>query len=166
MQAIQKAKNNFHQKWFRHALFRRQQEDNKIATTSRFLTKINADYKTKTPSKRGLSNLTINFDTGDRGRTDTSSTDTGFWVQRVCQFRHTGITTKYILPSLAAFVKRPKAVTGIEPVMKVLQTSALPLGYTAINFSRDTKYLNWGNWIRTSAWRYQKPLPYRLAIPQ
>ena len=67
MQAIQKAKNNFHQKWFRHALFRRQQEDNKIATTSRFLTKINADYKTKTPSKRGLSNLTINFDTGDRG---------------------------------------------------------------------------------------------------
>ena len=55
-----------------------QQNCNKIATTSRFLTKINADYKTKTPSKRGLSNLTINFDTGDRGRTDTSSTDTGF----------------------------------------------------------------------------------------
>ena len=25
-----------------------------------------------------------------------------------------------------------KAVTGFEPVMKVLQTSALPLGYTAI----------------------------------
>ena len=67
------------------------------------------------------------------------------------KFRHTGITTKYILPSLAAFVKRPKAVTGIEPVMKVLQTSALPLGYTAIDFSRDIKYLNWGNWIRTSA---------------
>lgn len=38
-----------------------------IATTSQFLTKINANYKTKTPSKRGLSNLTINFDTGDRG---------------------------------------------------------------------------------------------------
>ena len=53
-------------------------EDNNWTTTSRFLTKINATYKTKTPSKRGLSNLTINFDTGDRGRTDTSSTDTGF----------------------------------------------------------------------------------------
>ncbi len=53
-------------------------EDNNWTTTSRFLTKINANYKTKTPSKRGLSNLTINFDTGDRGRTDTSSTDTGF----------------------------------------------------------------------------------------
>ena len=26
--------------------------------------------------------------------------------------------------------------------------------------------MNWGNWIRTSASRYQKPLPYRLAIPQ
>lgn len=24
----------------------------------------------------------------------------------------------------------------------------------------------WGGWIRTSAWRYQKPLPYRLATPQ
>ena len=42
-------------------------EDNNWTTTSRFLTKINANYKTKTPSKRGLSNLTINFDTGDRG---------------------------------------------------------------------------------------------------
>ena len=42
-------------------------EDNNRTTTSRFLTKINANYKTKTPSKRGLSNLTINFNTGDRG---------------------------------------------------------------------------------------------------
>ena len=24
----------------------------------------------------------------------------------------------------------------------------------------------WGNWIRTSASRYQKPLPYHLATPQ
>ena len=30
------------------------------------------------------------------------------------------------------FIFRHKAVTGFEPVMKVLQTSALPLGYTAI----------------------------------
>src|SRR5699024_9271764 len=29
-------------------------------------------------------------------------------------------------------VKIDKAVTGFEPVVKVLQTSALPLGYTAI----------------------------------
>jgi hypothetical protein len=25
---------------------------------------------------------------------------------------------------------------------------------------------HWGGRIRTSAWRYQKPLPYRLATPQ
>lgn len=24
----------------------------------------------------------------------------------------------------------------------------------------------WGGWIRTNAWRNQKPLPYRLATPQ
>ena len=24
----------------------------------------------------------------------------------------------------------------------------------------------WGGWIRTNEWRYQKPLPYRLATPQ
>ncbi len=27
------------------------------------------------------------------------------------------------------------------------------------------KVTNWGGRIRTSAWRYQKPLPYRLATP-
>jgi hypothetical protein len=37
---------------------------------------------------------------------------------RVCQFRHTG--------------KILEAATGFEPVVKVLQTSALPLGYAAI----------------------------------
>ena len=31
-----------------------------------------------------------------------------------------------------------KAVTGFEPVIKVLQTSALPLGYTAINNQQNT----------------------------
>jgi hypothetical protein len=36
---------------------------------------------------------------------------------RVCQFRHTG--------------KILEAATGFEPVIKVLQTSALPLGYAA-----------------------------------
>lgn len=29
-------------------------------------------------------------DTGGRGRTGTPLTGTGFWVQRVCQFRHAG----------------------------------------------------------------------------
>ena len=35
-----------------------------------------------------------------------------------------------------------EAATGFEPVIKVLQTSALPLGYAANN---------WASWIRTSA---------------
>lgn len=30
-----------------------------------------------------------------------------------------------------------EAATGIEPVIKVLQTSALPLGYAAINGAED-----------------------------
>ena len=34
-----------------------------------------------------------------------------------------------------------EAATGFEPVIKVLQTSALPLGYAANN---------WASWIRTS----------------
>ena len=62
-----------------------------------------------------------------------------------------------------------KAVTGFEPVMKVLQTSALPLGYTAIILLLQSTIkwrLYWGSWIRTNAWRSQSPLPYRLAIPQ
>ena len=32
---------------------------------------------------------------------------------------------------------RMEAATGIEPVIKVLQTSALPLGYAAINGAED-----------------------------
>ena len=50
-----------------------------------------------------------------------------------------------------------EAATGFEPVIKVLQTSALPLGYAANN---------WASWIRTNEWRSQSPLPYRLAIAQ
>ena len=30
----------------------------------------------------------------------------------------------------------------------------------------DERKNGWGSRIRTYAWRYQKPLPYRLAIPQ
>lgn len=71
--------------------------------------------------------------TGDRGRTDTPSTGTGFWVQRVCQFRHAGkIITRWNINLIRIITFSGKAVTGFEPVMKVLQTSALPLGYTAI----------------------------------
>ena len=46
---------------------------------------------------------------------------------RVCPFRHTGL---YVM----------EAATGFEPVIKVLQTSALPLGYAAsqkINGAED-----------------------------
>ncbi len=32
--------------------------------------------------------------------------------------------------------------------------------------SLDSRLGGWGGRIRTSAWRYQKPLPYRLATPQ
>ena len=39
--------------------------------------------------------------------------------------------------------KNLEAATGFEPVIKVLQTSALPLGYAANK--------NWASWIRTSA---------------
>ena len=40
-----------------------------------------------------------------------------------------------------------KAVTGFEPVIEVLQTCALPLGYTAevLLFEK-----NWASWIRTN----------------
>ena len=40
-----------------------------------------------------------------------------------------------------------KAVTGFEPVIEVLQTCALPLGYTAemLLFKK-----NWASWIRTN----------------
>ena len=83
---------------------------------------------------------------------------TGFWVQRVYQFRHAGIWTTFF------HLFEHKAVTGFEPVMKVLQTSALPLGYTAIFLVEWFIQLNWASWIRTNAWGSQSPLPYRLAI--
>ena len=109
-------------------------------------------------------------DTGGRGRTGTPSTGTGFWVQRVCQFRHAGkIITRWNINLIRIITFSGKAVTGFEPVMKVLQTSALPLGYTAIILLLQSTIkwrLYWGSWIRTNAWRSQSPLPYRLAIPQ
>ena len=78
-----------------------------------------------------------------------------------------------------------EAAPGFEPGVKVLQTSALPLGYAALIESgrRDSnprpppwqggvlplnyfRIIGWGSWIRTNASRSQSPLPYRLAIPQ
>ena len=41
-----------------------------------------------------------------------------------------------------------EARTGFEPVIKVLQTHALPLGYVAINFNKE-EYSNDPNEIRT-----------------
>jgi hypothetical protein len=79
-----------------------------------------------------------------------------------------------------------EAAPGFEPGIKVLQTSALPLGYAAAGkrktglepatptlarWCSTTELLphrdhGWGSWIRTNASRSQSPLPYRLAIPQ
>ena len=58
----------------------------------------------------------INYYTGGRGRTGTSL--------RTLDFESSA--------SANSATPAYKAVTGFEPVMKVLQTSALPLGYTAI----------------------------------
>jgi hypothetical protein len=86
------------------------------------------------------------------------------------QFRHSSTTME--------------AAPGFEPGIKVLQTSALPLGYAAIRkrktglepatptlarWCSTTELLphrGWGSWIRTNASRSQSPLPYHLAIPQ
>ena|GEM_PF-4979935 len=53
-------------------------EDNNWTTTSRFLTLFSYNCKEKSPSNGLLTHLKITRNTGDRGRTDTSSTDTGF----------------------------------------------------------------------------------------
>ncbi len=53
-------------------------EDNNWTTTSRFLALFSYNYKEKSPSNGLLTHLKITYNTGDRGRTDTSSTDTGF----------------------------------------------------------------------------------------
>ena len=44
-------------------------------------------------------------------------------------------------------VAMEKAVTGFEPVIEVLQTCALPLGYTAEMLLFEK---NWASWIRTN----------------
>ena len=53
-------------------------EDNNWTTTSRFLALFSYNYKEKSPSNWLLTHLKTTYNTGDRGRTDTSSTDTGF----------------------------------------------------------------------------------------
>ena len=99
-------------------------------------------------------------------------------------FHHSGETI--YLTSSNKF-KKMEAATGIEPVVRVLQTRALPLGYAAVGNQwsgrRDSnprprpwqgrilplnyfRKSNWGSWIRTNEWRSQSPMPYRLAIPQ
>ena len=44
---------------------------------------------------------------------------------RVCQFRHTGMI------EISGRNKKMEAATGIEPVIRELQSLALPLGYAA-----------------------------------
>ena len=53
-------------------------EDNNRTTTLIFLTIFSYNRKEKSPSNGLLTHLNITYNTGDRGRTDTSSTDTGF----------------------------------------------------------------------------------------
>ncbi len=75
-----------------------------------------------------------------------------------------------------------EAATGFEPVIRVLQTHALPLGYAALILERKTGFEPatptlarwcsttellphyWASWIRTNACRSQSAMPYRLAI--
>ena len=40
------------------------------------------------------------------------------------------------------------------------------LKMAALSMVIHNRVIIWGGRIRTSAWRYQKPLPYRLATPQ
>jgi hypothetical protein len=49
---------------------------------------------------------------------------------RVCQFRHTGIIK--VADNIDLYME---AATGFEPVIRVLQTRALPLGYAANKFN-------------------------------
>ncbi len=44
-----------------------------------------------------------------------------------------------------------------------------PTAWFVARYSIQLSYgrvVGWGTWIRTREWRHQKPLPYRLAIPQ
>src|ERR1700724_1635152 len=61
--------------------------------------------------------------------------------------------------------KRPKVVG------QRLGRASLTLGnvadsHTPRNNTPETRLPGWGGRIRTSAWRNQNPLPYRLATPQ
>jgi hypothetical protein len=47
-----------------------------------------------------------------------------------------------------------------ETTANVARSGAADIG----NFLETS--FGWGAWIRTREWRYQKPLPYRLATPQ
>ena len=139
-----------------------------------------------------------------------SNKGTGFWVPRVCQFRHAGLiyinkklpygsnygaedrTCTYILfregtyskswntPALYQIMERK---IGLTPISHSGKECVLKLNYSRIAHGGGnriwtgdkgfadlclTTWLcrqkNWASWIRTSAWRSQSPLPYRLAI--
>ena len=49
--------------------------------------------------------------------------------------------------------------TSSRPSVRVISLICLYLECSGLT-------LGWGTWIRTRGWRYQKPLPYRLAMPQ
>ena len=88
----------------------------------------------------------------------------------------------FTLPSFGTFtVRKTKARKALnprtgEPVKvkagKTVRCKASPNLKTAVGNDRRTtetiarRAAGWGGRIRTSAWRSQSPLPYRLATPQ
>src|SRR5258708_31678201 len=53
-----------------------------------------------------------------------------------------------------------------SPSGVILPLLTHPLGSFAIDESSPPQKFGWGGRIRTSVWRDQNPLPYRLATPQ
>ena len=54
----------------------------------------------------------------------------------------------------------------LKSLMYIERTPRLRVGSERKNDTGFCGKNGWGGWIRTNAWRYQKPLPYRLATPQ
>ena len=70
----------------------------------------------------------------------------------------------------AVFTAQPARRRVSEPVGRMRPTQAAKEGSRALaarhGLNPKTVRLGWGARIRTWEWRYQKPLPYRLATPQ
>ena len=82
-------------------------------------------------------------DTGGRGRTGTPLRALDFESSASANSATPACFEVCDIP----FCCYGKAVTGFEPVIEVLQTCALPLGYTAEMLLFEK---NWASWIRTN----------------